>query len=601
MTPATRSRSRGAARARATRVTRASGLLLVTVGALGAPARLPVIGGREALATVAGDPVTMEEFDSQLAAMHQGLEAPAAKVARQRPWDLLERLINTRLILQEARNMGLDALPEVKEIVGNNRRDAMRSMLYKRRVQAITTAEPGQTEALYKQAVKEVHVMSILIDKESDARELESRVKAGGDIESLARELVSSGKARPDESDRYLRARDLLPEVQEPLSTMRIGQVSPLVRIGRGFAMMKLLDIRYPEDRAAREQAEKDALQAKRTEVLKQYVEDLKRRYTKVDEKVLNGVDFEAKEPGLERLLQDKRAVAEVKGEAAVTVGELTDALRRRFFHGADRAVTEKKINSRKAEVLDDLLSKRAAGKEAKRLKLDATDEYKRNVKDFEDGVLFGTFVQRAIDPTIKVDDADLRKHLDEHETEYTSPELMRLDALAFVERRGAEEALAKLQKGADFVWMRANAEGQVDQQAQKDLLPFAGGLVATSTFPAGLRRAVAGVRSGEFRFYGEGKGPWYVLHAREVVPPAPQPIAEVRDDIAKKVFELKRQDAVKDWAQKLRKAYEVKMFVTQEELDRFLGMGASGRRTAGAAAAGPAQAPSSRPTATHP
>lgn len=565
--------------------------------ALAAVAKLPIIGGREALASINGDPVTFEEFYAQLSVMHQGVEAPGTKVARQRPWELLERLINIRLVLQEARNMGLDSLPEVKDLVATNRLETMRGILYRRRVQGITAADPAEVERIYKESIKQVRLSSILIEKEQDAKDLEAKVVAGGRFDTLASAMVSRGAAREDESGQYLPMDNLLPGVRQAVATMKVGDTSPLVRIGRSYSMMKLEDIRYPDDREKKEGAAKEALKQRQTAILKQYADDLKRQHTLVNDTVLKVVDYEAKEPGLEKLLADKRVVAEVKGEEPVTVGEMTDALRKRFFHGADRAITERKINARKMEVLDEILSKRAVHREAKRLKLDETEEFKRKVQEYEEGVLFGTFVQRVIDPSFKIGEPDLRTYLAAHREEYMSPEMIRLDALVFSDRTRAEDALAKLGKGADFLWMRANAEGQADPQVQKDLIQFPGTVVVTSSLPAGVQRAVEGVRSGEYRFYGENKGPWYVLHAREVLPPAPQPFEEIRDEVAKKVFEDKRQEAVKEWAQKLRKAYEVTMFVTREDLDQVLGNDRAGVKPQGAAGAPPKGAPASRPT----
>ena len=68
------------------------------------------------MATVNGEPITLDEFNRELATIHQGIgkdkKAEKEKISR-----LLKRLINMRLIIQEARRMGLDELKEVKERV----------------------------------------------------------------------------------------------------------------------------------------------------------------------------------------------------------------------------------------------------------------------------------------------------------------------------------------------------------------------------------------------------------------------------------------------------------------------------------------------------
>src|SRR3989304_4236429 len=87
--------------------------LLFLGGGNGFPggADLPLVGGKPALARVNGEPLTLEEFDRALAGIHGGMTDNATK-PRSNPSQLLERLINARLVLQEARNICLHQFPE---------------------------------------------------------------------------------------------------------------------------------------------------------------------------------------------------------------------------------------------------------------------------------------------------------------------------------------------------------------------------------------------------------------------------------------------------------------------------------------------------------
>ena len=66
-----------------------------------------------------------------------------------------------------------------------------------------------------------------------------------------------------------------------------------------------------------------------------------------------------------EKLLADDRTLAKVKGEKPVTVADLSNALEKKFFHGAERAAQEKKINRRKDQTLEEILNKRVTIKDA--------------------------------------------------------------------------------------------------------------------------------------------------------------------------------------------------------------------------------------------
>jgi parvulin-like peptidyl-prolyl isomerase len=547
-------------------------LLLVLFGAEALPAdlKLPVIGGKPVLATVNGESLTLEEFDRALAAIHEGMGDNTAK-SRSNPTELLDRLINLKLILQEARNIGLDALPEVTTAVRSFEENALRDMLFGEQVRKTKKADSKEVEKLYKDAVKEIKVKSLLFDKEEDAKRLEEELKAGGNFEDAANRMVAAGTAKGELEGQYLKVVSMLPEVAVGVSSLKEGEVSAPIKIGNRFTLVIMEGVRFPEDPEARKKAEKDALQAKRTAALKKYVEDLKKKYVKEDEKLVKSLDFEAAEPGFEKLLSDKRVLAKVKGDKPVTVGELANALQKRFFHGAERAAQEKKINRRKEQILEDIVGKRVVLKEARRKKLDRTEYFKGRVAEYRDGVLFGTFFQKAIDPDVKVTEPEVRAYLQDHIGEYTMPTMIRIDSIPFTSRKGAEDALEKLRKGAEFQWAKAYADGRLDTTGGVTFLEFGGNLLVVKDLPEGAQKAVSGASTGDYRIYGEAEGPHYVLYIKEVLPSKPQAMEAVKDEIEKKLLLEKRLKALHDWEGKLRKASTVKIFAKGENLDRIV------------------------------
>ena len=92
--------------------------------------KLPVIDGKKAVATVNEDPISLEELNKAIAASHT-LRPRGEKAGRIDYSAVMDRLINTRLILLEARNMGLDELPEINDAVGKYSREALMELLLK--------------------------------------------------------------------------------------------------------------------------------------------------------------------------------------------------------------------------------------------------------------------------------------------------------------------------------------------------------------------------------------------------------------------------------------------------------------------------------------
>jgi hypothetical protein len=530
-------------------------LMFFGMGAFAAESNLPVIKGKKAVATVNGEPITLAEFNHELASL--GSEERADKKSQS---DLLRRLINTRLIIQEARRTGLDELAEITKRVEVFSRITLREELMERHVKNLKPDEK-EVERLYKEYIKEWKMSSVLFEKEDIAKEMEKTVREGKDFEEQAKKFVADGKAKESEVGKYFKGRELLPEIGTAIIKMKIGEVSPVIRLKTGFAIFRLEDVRFPENEEAKALARMEVLRRKQNEALQEYNKALKKKYVKVNQKVLDSISYDVKEPEFQKLLKDQRILAEIKGEKPITVGELTDALRQQLYHGVERALEGKRLDKKKGSAFDEMLHKRVFLKEALQLGIDKTEGYQRKVREHEDSFVFGAFIKKAVVPDIKLEEAELEGYYKEHVKEFTYPEMIKIISLAFLRREDAEGAIEKLRKGTDFQWLKANAEGQVEKTA-KGLLDFDGKPLMTKELPEDMQKVLSGARTGDFKLYGSSGGYFYVLAVQDVVPSKPKPFNEVRQEIAMKVFNEKLKKAVEDFADKLRALSDVKIFL---------------------------------------
>ncbi len=522
---------------------------------------LPRIGGREAVATVNGEPVTLEELNQALGMRHAEARE-GQKVGKVDYSEILNRLVNIRLILLEARNIGLDELPEVRDDIDAYARNALGETLLARQTGDVAVTD-NEVDAKYRDMVKEYRLRSLLFAREEDAKRFEADLAAGGDFGTLAGKALDAGAARGSEEGAYVKAENLLPEIRDAISRMKVGSTGAAIKVDSGYAVLKLEEVRFPEDPRARARAREMLLDARKFEKTVRYVESLKKEYAQVRQDVLDGLDYDSGAAGFPALLDDRRAVAEIRGEDPVTVGELSKAIEKKFFHGIEKAVGKKAVNARKADVLDGLLAKRVVRKEALRLGIDNSADYRSMVREYEHSVLFGLFVRKVVQPGIRVEQKELKAYYDEHIADFSSPGTMKIDSLAFTRKARAKEALHELNGGADFAWVGANADGQVDKSAE-DVMRFEGRPVAANSLPKGVRDAVAGAGSGQFRLYESPEGYAYVLYLREVEPATPQPLEQVAGEIARKVVAEKLRRGVEEYAATLRKTYPVKVFLEE-------------------------------------
>jgi parvulin-like peptidyl-prolyl isomerase/acylphosphatase len=537
--------------------------ILLLVGAMGfaSEQNLPMVEGKRIVATVNDEPITLEEFNQELASLHAGV-TEEKKVGKTKESALLRRLINMRLILQEAKRIGLDELPEVKNMVDVYSKATLRELLIERHLK---DAKPDEkdVERLYKELTKEWKIKSVVFEKEDAAKKMEEEIKASRDFDELAKRVVADGTAKGGEEGKYVKGKDLLPQIAQTVSKMEVGSISPIIQVGTGFVILRVEDIRFPEDPEAKKLAVKQALYLQKEKLFEGYNDALMKKYVKVHKEILDGLDYESKEPGFEKLLEDKRVVAEIEGERPITVAELTEALSQQFFHGIERAIESKRLNEKKMPVLEEMLYKRILRKEALRLGIDKTDAYKIKVKEYENSVIFGAFVQKAIVPDVKVTEEESKAYYSKHIGEYTSPEMMKIRSLAFVKRNDAERAIEKLRNGTELQWLVENAEGQVDKNTP-DLLTFDGKSLTVRDLPEGVRKVLSGAKPGDFRLYASPEGYFYILSIEDVVPARPQSFEEAKKAVANKVFSETFNKAVEAWADKLRAASNVKVYLKE-------------------------------------
>lgn len=532
--------------------------LVLNAGTAAAQA-LPLRNGRPALATVNGAAISLDEFLMQAepgtdaARLRQGLGGT-------KEVELLDRLVTVKLIAQEAARMGLDAAPEIKKQVDVTSREILREVLFERILKDVK-ADPAVVDRLYKDAVREWKTMSLLFQAEAPAEAARKELAAGSAFKDVAAKAAAAKTAKADGDDLYHTSKEYFPQVVGAIAALQAGQVSAVVKIPAGFVVVKVVDVRYPDNPAARAEAQKQAASDRQQAAMKAHDEALRRNFVVVNKALLKSLDYQAPKPGIDALQKDKRVVAEIKGAAPVTVADLTEYLRLQFFHGSDQAAQLKKMNDKKGEALEATVGRRALNAEAVRLGIDRTSAYRDRVSGFRESLVFDSFVQKTVAPASKLREDEVRQYYNAHIKDYSSPEMLKVRSLAFTRRAAAEDAVRKLREGADYGWLATNAPGQVAKGAP-GLLTFSGQPVMTSSMPDGLQRALAASKAKDLRLYASPEGHFYALSVQQVVAPEPKPYTQVRDEIAKKVYGEKLKKGVEDYAAKLRARSKVETFL---------------------------------------
>jgi hypothetical protein len=513
---------------------------------------LPEVKGRKVVASVQGDPITLDEFNRQ--------RPPAGETDPAADARLLRNLINIRLIAQEGRRMDLDKLPEIRRMLEAYAPVTLREELVERIIKDVK-ADPKEVEATYRAAVREWKVSAVLFATEEAAQSMATELGAGKDFGELAKGYLAAGKAMKV-NDGVMVKRDAAdPAVAKALAGMAVGATSPVITTQSGSVLLRLDDVHYPDDPQARATAERSIVFKKRREAVEAYDAALRAKYVKVDGALLKSIDYEAATPSIEDLLKDTRVLARIKGEKPVTVAEMTEQLKFQFFHGAQMAAERHRLNSKKVEILDGIIHRRIFRKEALRLKLDRTNSYRDKLKEYEESLLFEAVLRKAVVPDVRVSEDDVKAYYEAHKAEYTTPEMIRMRSLAFGDKAAAEASRDLLRTGADFQWVASRAEGQLDPSTE-GVLSFDNRPIMTTELPEGVQKAVAGAKGGDVTLYLAPDKRFYVLAIDSIIAAQPEAYENLRDKLREKVVNVKIGQAVEEYADRLRALSEVKVYL---------------------------------------
>jgi parvulin-like peptidyl-prolyl isomerase len=556
-----------------------SASVLLKAAAAGAPAcrTAPVDGqlvrallfSRESeqcpVALVGDEAIALRELAGALESRHLSRSPRSAASVEPPEMDLraaLDRLIVTRLIVQEAREMQLDETPEFRATIESFEASRVRAMLQR---EAAKRAKPDRVEVerLYREAVREWKLASVLVEKEEDAKAFEAALKSGKRFQAVAKQFVAEKKAKGGGKAEFAPRKRMLPEVLAAVQRAKPGVPVGPVRVEGGWVWLRVDGTRHPpNDTAARADARARSLARVEHEAVRRFYLSLVEKHAKVDERLLAQLDFEARgEAGFAELLADERPLVTIRGEKPITVAELAREISTKFFHGLAGPIQQKRVNLQKEGAFERLLGARLFAKEAAARKLAARPELRREVDERERALAFDTLVEKVIAPDVSVKEEEAQRHYEEHKASFTAPEMFKLDGMAFATAREAEDALAKLKAGSDFGWLRTNL-AQLAQERRT--LQLDGRTLSANTLPGDLAKALVGSRSGEYRLHAPRDGEVWVVRVIEQTPPATKPYWEAREAIAKTLLAEKLAQAIRDYADQLRKVQRVEILVAR-------------------------------------
>ena len=241
----------------------------------------------KSIATIDGEKITVQDFNSELNKIPVNMKMLLASQNGKK--DFLNRLIEKRLLLKEARKENVDKDKEFQDRLADIRDQLMIQSLLAKKINTEVKFSDADLQKYYdehKEEFKrdrEIQTRQIVVKTEQEAKEIESRIAKGEDFADLARRFSVDPSAKATGGDiGYHPKGTLIPEYEAAaFGLTKVGQVSQPVKTQIGYHIIKLEGVKtgtyvpFPE---VKDFIRQKLTQAKQTEVVQAYVEELKKK-----------------------------------------------------------------------------------------------------------------------------------------------------------------------------------------------------------------------------------------------------------------------------------------------------------------------------------
>ncbi len=453
--------------------------------------------GTDALAWVDGEPVTREDLGYSLQIAHRREDLSHAK-----EFDIsqyLQRLIDDRLIVQEARRMGMEDSPDIQKKVQEYvlRESVVR--LYNEDIVGKISVSGEEVADYYRENYERFTLNVIEAGNEDEAGEVMRKLQSGVGFDKIAPEYASDSE-RGNTKELVVKRKTLRPTIQEAISGLKPGETSVIKDQGK-YYIIKLVDRQAAPDEefaSVRDSIEgilKDQKIKKRSD---EYLVELREKSeVKIDQELLASITLEGGDKTREEWLDDKRLLVQANN-MTLTAGDFV------------AMIPEKSLKSNK-EILDAWLDIRMVDLEALSRRYDLNTDLNDMVQRYKNELLKAAFTREVITPQIKITERDAEDYYQGHQNEYAKPGRYKIQQITLKSQEDALEVLNSLSGGANFSWLA--------KTKSKDSYASAGGVSDWKTIaqlPEPVRDHIDNLKQGEISPVFQIEGEYLIVRLME-------------------------------------------------------------------------------------
>ena len=231
------------------------------------------------LASFDGQTITLGEFNQLWEQVPEDYKLQLDKSM------VLDQMISEKLLIQEAKNMGLEEDEKVIEQIRKITEQILVQVLIEREILDKVKVNDEEVLEYYEQnkdsftEKEQVHLYNILLETEEEAQDILEQLKAGEDFSEIAKEKSTGPSAAQGGDLGYLIKGTIVPEIEDVVFALELEVLSEVVKTDFGFHILKITE-KKPETVKALEEVKEDIVQTllptKQKEAFDNLLEELK-------------------------------------------------------------------------------------------------------------------------------------------------------------------------------------------------------------------------------------------------------------------------------------------------------------------------------------
>ncbi len=514
------------------------------------------------LAIVNEDTITTADLDSELVAVHSTQTAEEREHFHYRK--LLDKLVNDRLIIQEAKSLALDQEDWLVKVLDEYRADNAIRYFVSDDFRPDLTVDTAAVIDMFKRNYRKMQLRTVAVADSMQAEKLDLAVANGADMDSLARKVSLDVQSLRGGLNHDKYQADIESSLLTIALPLKVGELSKPFRYRNSYAFLRV-ESRTPADIADLEKfrpvIEKSLKRTSRSRQWDEFVATLAGKYpVSIDSAAINLVLADSALLFTEKFVDhDTIPILTVAGDLTLTESELRTATSRTAMNMGNQPI--RMIMAKTLDDSEERLTLLAAARDKGYLD---DGRVARHYQKSLDSALIEMYLKETVVSQIKFKWSEFEEYYNQHLDDFRRDTQYQLERIQVSDSTKVAEVAQRLADGADFNFIANQYDPNPDRETQADEW------VTLASFPESLSKQIEQLEIGQSTQPFALVNGFLFLRLKDKRLGQPKPIKDVEMRIREVMFQRKFNELLDKALGTLKANSHIEYH--QDEIDKYFG-----------------------------